>query len=138
MSTWYEKAVFYHMYPLGMTGAPREHTDDTVVNRFEELDRWIPHMQELGCNAVYIGPLFESSSHGLSLIHICGLSISSTPTIFPAPLCRGITISELDALSQAICPGNSCTFLISMTASSDTAVPHTDVYKRQLWKYPRI
>ena len=64
MSTWYEKAVFYHMYPLGMTGAPREHTDDTVVNRFEELDRWVPHMQELGCNAVYIGPLFESSSHG--------------------------------------------------------------------------
>ena len=64
MSTWYEKAVFYHMYPLGMTGAPRENTDDTVVNRFEELDRWVPHMQELGCNAVYIGPLFESSSHG--------------------------------------------------------------------------
>ena len=64
MSTWYEKAVFYHMYPLGMTGAPREHTDDAVVNRFEELDRWVPHMQELGCNAVYIGPLFESSSHG--------------------------------------------------------------------------
>ena len=23
MSTWYEKAVFYHMYPLGMTGAPK-------------------------------------------------------------------------------------------------------------------
>lgn len=64
MSTWYEKAVFYHMYPLGMTGAPHDNTDDTVVNRFEELDRWVPHMQELGCNAVYIGPLFESSSHG--------------------------------------------------------------------------
>lgn len=64
MSTWYEKAVFYHMYPLGMTGAPRENSGDTVVNRFEELDRWVPHMQELGCNAVYIGPLFESSSHG--------------------------------------------------------------------------
>lgn len=64
MSTWYEKAVFYHMYPLGMTGAPHDNTDDSVVNRFEELDRWVPHMQELGCNAVYIGPLFESSSHG--------------------------------------------------------------------------
>ena len=24
MSTWYEKSVFYHMYPLGMTGAPKE------------------------------------------------------------------------------------------------------------------
>lgn len=64
MNTWYEKAVFYHMYPLGMTGAPRDNTEAAVVNRFEELDRWIPHMQKLGCSAVYIGPLFESSSHG--------------------------------------------------------------------------
>ena len=24
MNTWYEKAVFYHMYPLGMTGAPKQ------------------------------------------------------------------------------------------------------------------
>ena len=23
MSTWYERGVFYHMYPLGMTGAPK-------------------------------------------------------------------------------------------------------------------
>ena len=64
MNTWYESSVFYHMYPLGMTGAPFHNTDDRVVNRFDELDRWIPHMQELGCNAVYIGPLFESSTHG--------------------------------------------------------------------------
>ena len=64
MSTWYEASVFYHMYPLGMTGAPFHNTEEQVVNRFDELDRWIPHMRELGCNAVYIGPLFESSTHG--------------------------------------------------------------------------
>lgn len=64
MSTWYEEAVFYHMYPLGMTGAPHEHTGEATENRFEELDLWIPHMKELGCTALYIGPLFESSSHG--------------------------------------------------------------------------
>lgn len=72
MSTWYEKAVFYHMYPLGMTGAPREnsvptadhHDEGSAQQRFDELDRWVPHMKELGCNALYIGPLFESSSHG--------------------------------------------------------------------------
>ena len=23
MSTWYEQAIFYHMYPLGITGAPK-------------------------------------------------------------------------------------------------------------------
>ena len=22
MTAWYDKAIFYHMYPLGMTGAP--------------------------------------------------------------------------------------------------------------------
>lgn len=64
MSAWYESSIFYHMYPLGMTGAPFHNTEAPAVNRFEELDRWIPHMKELGCGAVYIGPLFESSTHG--------------------------------------------------------------------------
>lgn len=64
MSTWYEKGIFYHLYPLGMTGAPKHNTDSGVVHRFDELKKWVPHIQSLGCNAVYIGPLFESSSHG--------------------------------------------------------------------------
>lgn len=64
MSTWFERGTFYHMYPLGMTGAPFHHEDDLVTHRFDELETWIPHMQALGCNALYIGPLFESSSHG--------------------------------------------------------------------------
>lgn len=64
MSTWYEKGIFYHIYPLGLTGAPQWNTEDTIVHRFEELNRWIPHISDLGCNAVYIGPLFESSHHG--------------------------------------------------------------------------
>ena len=25
---WYEDAVFYHMYPIGMTGAPRENREE--------------------------------------------------------------------------------------------------------------
>lgn len=64
MTTWYEKGIFYHMYPLGMTGAPKQNTGEEITNRFDELNAWIPHIQKLGCNAIYIGPLFESSSHG--------------------------------------------------------------------------
>ena len=30
----------------------------------KELEEWIPHMRSLGCNSLYIGPLFESSTHG--------------------------------------------------------------------------
>ena len=52
------------MYPLGITGAPKINVQTEVTDRFKELDQWIPHIRSLGCNAIYIGPLFESSSHG--------------------------------------------------------------------------
>lgn len=64
MSNWYENAVFYHMYPLGMSGAPFENREEEVVHRFEKLIQWLPHIRELGCSAIYIGPLFESTTHG--------------------------------------------------------------------------
>lgn len=64
MEKWYEKGVFYHMYPLGLTGAPKTNTEASVTDRFDELDLWIPHIRSLGANAIYIGPLFESSTHG--------------------------------------------------------------------------
>ncbi len=64
MATWYEKGIFYHIYPLGLTGAPKQNQETKVVNRFKELENWIPYIQSLHCNAIYIGPLFESSSHG--------------------------------------------------------------------------
>ena len=64
MSKWYEEAVLYHMYPLGMTGAPKYNTQEEVTHRFDELEDWLPHLQDIGCTAIYIGPLFESTSHG--------------------------------------------------------------------------
>ncbi|RHR56067.1 alpha-amylase [Clostridium sp. AF18-27] len=64
MSTWYERGVFYHMYPLGMTGAPKHNENTEITHRFDQLNRYIPHLNQLGFNAIYIGPLFESSSHG--------------------------------------------------------------------------
>ena len=64
MGKWYESAVFYHMYPLGMLGAPKHNDGGEVVHRLPELLPWADHVGELGCTAVYIGPLFESTSHG--------------------------------------------------------------------------
>ncbi|WP_029320551.1 alpha-amylase family glycosyl hydrolase [Butyrivibrio sp. AE3004] len=61
---WYDEAVFYHIYPLGLLGAPRENKYDGVTHRLKELNPWIDHIRELGCNALYIGPLFESVGHG--------------------------------------------------------------------------
>ena len=61
---WYDEAVFYHIYPLGLTGAPMHNDYGVPQPRLRTLFSWIDHMAELGCNALYIGPLFESQSHG--------------------------------------------------------------------------
>lgn len=68
MSAWYEEAVFYHIYPLGLLGAPRANEGGEAVHRMRELIPWISHIKELNCTAVYIGPLFESSTHGYDTI----------------------------------------------------------------------
>ena len=61
---WYDSAVFYHIYPLGLCGAPRENTYNGVTHRLQTLIPWIDHIRRIGCNAIYIGPLFESVGHG--------------------------------------------------------------------------
>ncbi|MBO6149111.1 MAG: alpha-amylase [Lachnospiraceae bacterium] len=61
---WYDEAIFYHIYPLGLLGAPKENSYSEVTHRLRELDPWIGHIKEIGCNALYIGPLFESVGHG--------------------------------------------------------------------------
>ena len=61
---WYDEAVFYHIYPLGLTGAPKQNTYGEPVHRLNTLLPWIGHMKGIGCNAIYIGPLFESVGHG--------------------------------------------------------------------------
>ncbi len=61
---WYDEAVFYHIYPLGMTGAPKQNAYGEPVERLNKLLPWISHVKNIGCNAIYIGPLFESVGHG--------------------------------------------------------------------------
>ena len=61
---WYDEAIFYHIYPLGMTGAPKENNYGEPQSRINKLLPWISHIKYLGFNALYIGPLFESVGHG--------------------------------------------------------------------------
>lgn len=65
MAKWYEEAEFYHIYPIGLLGAPRRNEGGEVVHRLERLtEEWLPYLKETGFGAVYVGPLFESVSHG--------------------------------------------------------------------------
>ena len=69
MTAWYDKATFYHMYPLGMTGSPfanpypvsdgaadGTNRDVSADSRMDELMLWIPYLESLHISAIYIGP----------------------------------------------------------------------------------
>ncbi len=65
MAHWACDAVFYHIYPLGLCGAPvRNDLCTPPVERLAQLHGWLDHLRELGASALYLGPLFESSAHG--------------------------------------------------------------------------
>ncbi len=62
---WFENAVFYHIYPIGYFGCPRQNDfQSEPTHKILRLIEDIPHIKKLGCNAVYFGPVFESSAHG--------------------------------------------------------------------------
>ena len=62
---WAWDAVFYHIYPLGLCGAPETNSfDSPPTERLEKLHSWLDHLKALGVNALYLGPVFESGSHG--------------------------------------------------------------------------
>ncbi|HYF65448.1 MAG TPA: alpha-amylase family glycosyl hydrolase [Herpetosiphonaceae bacterium] len=65
MTDWARNAVFYHIYPLGFCGAPAHNrAEEAPRERLGQIEDWIGQMRGLGADALYLGPLFESSSHG--------------------------------------------------------------------------
>lgn len=65
MATWFDTASFYHIYPLGLCGCPHENDGTLADGRpFETLTAWADHAASLGFTAIYIGPLFQSRTHG--------------------------------------------------------------------------
>ncbi len=63
MYNWVNESIFYHIYPLGFCDAP-EYNDDRLEFRLQKLEGYIPHLLNLNVNALYIGPLFNSTKHG--------------------------------------------------------------------------
>ena len=60
---WYDSAVFYHIYPLGLCGSKHENIGE-AENHFDKLKEWADHACKMNFTAIYIGPLFESVGHG--------------------------------------------------------------------------
>lgn len=69
MNSWIEECIFYHIYPLGFCGAPENNDPASApLPRLSKIKEWIPHLKSLEINALYLGPVFESTSHGYDTI----------------------------------------------------------------------
>lgn len=63
--SWWHRATFYHIYPLGYCGAPTVNDGSgPPVARIDAITGDLDRIVSLGFNALYLGPLFESGSHG--------------------------------------------------------------------------
>ena len=60
---WFDQAVVYQIYPLGLCGAPLQN-DAQPAHRLRRVLDWVPHIRALGADTVLFNPLFESDAHG--------------------------------------------------------------------------
>ena len=60
---WFDEAVVYQIYPLGLCGAPVEN-DGVQAHRILRLAGWARHIKRLGADTVLLNPVFDSDRHG--------------------------------------------------------------------------
>lgn len=66
MTHWSEHTIWWHVYPLGFTGAPVRPTDAerALTPRLDHITGQLDYLIKLGCNGLALGPIFSSVSHG--------------------------------------------------------------------------
>jgi len=63
--SWVDHAVWWHVYPLGFTGAfPPGPPDEAAGPGLRQLIDWLDYARDLGASGLALGPIFHSTSHG--------------------------------------------------------------------------
>ncbi|WP_432488669.1 alpha-amylase family protein [Kineococcus sp. SYSU DK018] len=68
MPDWVQDAIWWHVYPLGATGAFPHPDPAGDGSRLLRLLPWLDHVVELGANGLLLGPVFASSTHGYDTV----------------------------------------------------------------------
>ncbi len=64
---WFDQAVVYQIYPLGLCGVMQETKDENSRegrHAITEVSDWISHIKKLGATCIIFNPLMESDYHG--------------------------------------------------------------------------
>jgi cyclomaltodextrinase len=64
--SWVKHAMWWHIYPLGFAGAPKEALPAGAApeHRLRKLVPWLDYVLELGASGIALGPVFASETHG--------------------------------------------------------------------------
>lgn len=65
--SWVRHAIWWHVYPLGFTGA-EPHAQETVVHRLAQLEPWLDYAIRLGASGIALGPVFAAETHGYDTV----------------------------------------------------------------------
>lgn len=70
---WISTAIWWHVYPLGFTGAETVAAagpgpGDEPEHRLRSLLPWLDDLLALGCNGLLLGPVFASMTHGYDTV----------------------------------------------------------------------
>jgi len=65
---WIDHCVWWHVYPLGFTGAPIRDQDAGPGGGLARIGRWLDYAVELGVSGLALGPVFASQTHGYDSI----------------------------------------------------------------------
>jgi cyclomaltodextrinase len=70
VTRWIDHSIWWHVYPLGFTGAEKAALDlgTPVQHRLGKLEDWLDYAVELGCNGLLLGPVFASETHGYDTV----------------------------------------------------------------------
>ncbi|WP_326634749.1 alpha-amylase family protein [Nonomuraea fuscirosea] len=70
MTSWLDHAIWWHVYPLGFTGAeataPASGTPPR--HRLPQLEKWLDYAVDLGVSGLQLGPVFASETHGYDTV----------------------------------------------------------------------
>ncbi|MCZ4562417.1 alpha-amylase family glycosyl hydrolase [Rhodococcus sp. IEGM 1401] len=97
---WTKHAIWWHLYPLGFTGAPVHGWDgesQADLHRLNRIENWLDYALELGASGIALGPIFESEKHGYDTVdyfHIDGRlgTDEDIDSLIAAAHSRGLTI----------------------------------------------
>lgn len=71
---WSDTVLWWHLYPLGFTGAPIRPgpaaggAGEATVHRLDRVQAWLDHVVGLGLDGLALGPVFAAQTHGYDTV----------------------------------------------------------------------